>query len=107
MFRGWSAMSSEPVLARVTGNLIVTGPFTYGMFYSTDKATKGIAQVLRTSASDSPKHKARNPAGTKITSHESSSLRDILFYQNAHSVNPIAETAGRSDGRHQREWSSF
>lgn len=86
-------------IGRVTGNLIVTGPFTYGMFYSTDKATKGIAQVLRRSGVRFAEAVSRGtPHGTKIAGHASSSLRDILFYQNAHSVNQIAERLGEAVG---------
>jgi D-alanyl-D-alanine carboxypeptidase/D-alanyl-D-alanine-endopeptidase (penicillin-binding protein 4) len=86
-------------IARVTGNLIVTGPFTYGMFYATEKATRGIAQSLRRSGVRV--NEAVNGGavrGTKIAGHTSSSLRDILFYQNAHSVNQIAERLGEAVG---------
>src|SRR5438093_12777005 len=34
-------------IAPVTGNLVVTGPFCYGMFYTTDRSTKALAQMLR------------------------------------------------------------
>src|SRR5207244_3877085 len=36
--------------------------------------------------------------GTKISGHVSQSLRDILFYQNAHSSNPVAERLGEALG---------
>jgi D-alanyl-D-alanine carboxypeptidase/D-alanyl-D-alanine-endopeptidase (penicillin-binding protein 4) len=86
-------------IARVTGNLIVTGPFTYGMFYATEKATRGLAQSLRRSGVRF--NEAVNGGavrGTKIAGHASSSLRDILFYQNAHSVNQCAERLGEAVG---------
>src|SRR5262245_38582721 len=34
-------------ITRVTGDLVVAGPFTYGLFYTTDRATKALTQVLR------------------------------------------------------------
>ena len=34
-------------IGRVTGDLVVTGPFTYGFYNTTDRATKALAQVLR------------------------------------------------------------
>ena len=33
-------------IVRVTGNLVVTGPFTYSSFYTTDKATRALAAAL-------------------------------------------------------------
>src|SRR5262249_58589269 len=36
--------------------------------------------------------------GTSIASHVSESLRDILFYQNAHSTNSIADRLGEALG---------
>jgi D-alanyl-D-alanine carboxypeptidase/D-alanyl-D-alanine-endopeptidase (penicillin-binding protein 4) len=86
-------------ISRVTGNLIVIGPFTYGKYYTTDRAIKGLTQVLKRSGIKIGASKnSDTPRGTKITSHISSSLRDILFYQNAHSVNPIADRLGEAVG---------
>jgi D-alanyl-D-alanine carboxypeptidase/D-alanyl-D-alanine-endopeptidase (penicillin-binding protein 4) len=86
-------------IARVTGDLIVTGPFTYGMFYSTDKATKGLAQSLRRlGIKFGDTVNGGTVRGTKITDHTSQSLRDILLYQNEHSVNQIAERVGEAVG---------
>jgi D-alanyl-D-alanine carboxypeptidase/D-alanyl-D-alanine-endopeptidase (penicillin-binding protein 4) len=86
-------------ISRVTGDFVVVGPFTYGMYHSTDKATKGLAQSLRRvgirfrSASNEG-----TVRGTKLTTHASSSLRDILLYQNEHSVNQTAERLGEAVG---------
>lgn len=86
-------------IARITGDLVVAGPFTYGMFYTTEKATKALTLALRragvkvNSVAD-----GGTPHGTKISTHVSSSLRDIIFYQNAHSVNQIAERLGEALG---------
>jgi len=86
-------------IARVSGDLIVTGPFTYGMFYSTERAMQGLAASMRRVGikTQGLKHGGL-VRGTKIFSHESLSLRDILFYQNAHSVNQIAERLGEAVG---------
>src|SRR5262249_45830953 len=78
-------------ITRVTGDLVVAGPFTYGLFYTTDRATKALTQVLRRGGIRiGGTAGAGTPRGTKITGHVSSSLQDILFYQNAHSVNQTA-----------------
>jgi serine-type D-Ala-D-Ala carboxypeptidase/endopeptidase (penicillin-binding protein 4) len=86
-------------IARVSGDLIVTGPFTYASYYTTDRAIKALNQVLRR-AGVKVKGTVRGGAGngTRITTHVSSSLRDILFYQNAHSVNPTADRLGEAVG---------
>jgi D-alanyl-D-alanine carboxypeptidase/D-alanyl-D-alanine-endopeptidase (penicillin-binding protein 4) len=86
-------------ITRVTGNLIVTGPFTYGAFYDTEKAAKGLAQALRRAGvSIQGTEVGGTVRGVQIASHASSSLREILFYQNAHSVNQIAERLGEAVG---------
>ena len=86
-------------IVRVTGDLVVTGPFTYSVYYTTDKASKALVQTLRRSGVKiAGIEDGGAPRGTKITSHVSESLRDILFYQNAHSVNQIAERLGEAVG---------
>src|SRR5262249_20718767 len=77
---------------RVTGNLVVTGPFTYGASYTTEQAASRLAQTLRRAGVKFGMTVTSGAArGNAITTHVSSSLRDILFYQNAHSVNQTAE----------------
>jgi D-alanyl-D-alanine carboxypeptidase/D-alanyl-D-alanine-endopeptidase (penicillin-binding protein 4) len=86
-------------IARINGNLVVAGPFTYGPFYTTDKATRGFAQSLRRlGIRFNETVNSGTARGTKIASHASSSLRDILLYQNEHSVNPTAERLGEAVG---------
>jgi len=86
-------------IARVNGNLIVTGPFTYGILYTTDKATRGFAQSLRRlGIRFNDTVNGDTVRGTKLTGHASSSLRDILLYQNEHSVNSTAERLGEAVG---------
>jgi D-alanyl-D-alanine carboxypeptidase/D-alanyl-D-alanine-endopeptidase (penicillin-binding protein 4) len=86
-------------IARVNGNLIVAGPFTYGMLYTTARATNGFAQSLqRLGIRFNGPVNGGTVRGTKIAGHASSSLRDILLYQNEHSVNPTAERLGEAVG---------
>ncbi len=86
-------------IARITGNLIVSGPFTYGRLYDTDQAISGLAAMLRRAGVRiSGRIQAGTVRGTPLVTHVSSSLRDILFYQNAHSSNPIAERIGEALG---------
>jgi D-alanyl-D-alanine carboxypeptidase/D-alanyl-D-alanine-endopeptidase (penicillin-binding protein 4) len=86
-------------IGRVNGDLVVTGPFTYGLFYNTERATKALAQALnRAGVKVRTTTNGGTIRGTKITTHLSSSLKDILFYQNAHSVNQIAERMGEAVG---------
>ena len=86
-------------IAHVTGDLVVTGPFSYGMFYTTDRSTKALAQMLRrTGVRFEDVVHGGTVRGTSIASHVSESLRDILFYQNAHSTNSIADRLGEALG---------
>ena len=86
-------------ITRITGNLVVSGPFTYGMFSTTDKATRALAQLTRRAGIRfTETANSQTVRGLKITSYVSPSLRDILFYQNAHSVNRIAERLGEAVG---------
>jgi D-alanyl-D-alanine carboxypeptidase/D-alanyl-D-alanine-endopeptidase (penicillin-binding protein 4) len=86
-------------VARVSGNVVVTGPFTYGLSYTTPQAVKVLTSSLKRAGikfnSTSTGGAAR---GNVIATHVSSSLRDILFYQNAHSVNQIADRLGEAVG---------
>ena len=86
-------------ITHVTGNLIVAGPFSYGTLYTTDRATRGLAQTFRRmGVRTGSVTNGGTVQGTKIVTHMSSSLRDILFFQNAHSSNPIAERLGEALG---------
>ncbi len=86
-------------ISRVKGDLVVTGPFTYGMFYTTDRATKALAQTLRRIGVrlDNVVN-GGDVRGTMLAAHVSESLRDILFYQNAHSSNTTADRLGEALG---------
>ncbi len=86
-------------ISRVTGSLIVTGPLTYNTFLSTDTATKRVEALLKKMGIrwTGPTRQGA-VRGNKIASHLSSSLRDIVFVQNAHSVNQTAERLGEAIG---------
>ncbi len=86
-------------ITRVTGQLIITGPFSYGMFYTTEGSTRALIQTLRrVGVRITTSEMGTKVQGTKLAGHVSSSLRDILFFQNAHSSNPIAERVGEALG---------
>jgi D-alanyl-D-alanine carboxypeptidase/D-alanyl-D-alanine-endopeptidase (penicillin-binding protein 4) len=87
-------------IMRVDGDLLITGPFTYGTNTTTERATRALAQTLRRTGIRLGGNVINGGAvrGTKLTSHASESLRDILFYQNAHSINWIAERVGEAVG---------
>jgi len=86
-------------ILKVDGDVVVTGPLTYSTFFTTDKATKALAQTLRrVGVRIGTVTNGGAVRGTKLSSHVSQSLRDILFYQNAHSINQIAERVGEAVG---------
>src|SRR3989475_10716687 len=69
------------------------------MFYTTDRATKALSQMLRRAGLRFGNlTNGGTVRGTSIASHVSESLRDILFYQNAHSTNSIADRLGEALG---------
>lgn len=89
-------------VARVTGNLIVTGPFTYASYTKTAEGTRRLAAVLkRMGIRVAGSTTFRAPSGVRgamLSTHNSASLRDILFRQNAHSINTTAERVGEAVG---------
>jgi serine-type D-Ala-D-Ala carboxypeptidase/endopeptidase (penicillin-binding protein 4) len=86
-------------ITRVSGDLVIVGPFTYGVFSSTDRATKALAvMVRRVGIKVGGRTNVGTVRGTRIATHVSPSLQDVLFYQNAHSVNGIAERLGEALG---------
>jgi len=86
-------------IVRVTGNVFVTGPFTYGGFSRTEQATVALSRAMKRAGVKLNKVlKGGAPDGTLVAHHISPTLRDILFYQNAHSVNTTAERLGEAFG---------
>lgn len=90
-------------VARVTGSLVVTGPFTYASYLSTADAVKRVETLLKNQGIrfGKPTKKASG-AGTVLATHLSpSSLREIVKEQNDFSVNQIAERLGEAIGGRQ------
>ena len=86
-------------VTRVTGNLIIIGPFTYGNYYATPTATKHLEALLRKmGVRVAGAGRGGSLRGTRLVSHTSSTLQDILFNQNAHSNNQTAERLGEAVG---------
>ena len=86
-------------ISRVSGSLVVTGPFTYGGFYTTDRAVNALGKLFRklgVRITGPVKHGV--PAGTEVATRVSVSLREILFRQNAFSSNPTADRLGEAIG---------
>jgi D-alanyl-D-alanine carboxypeptidase/D-alanyl-D-alanine-endopeptidase (penicillin-binding protein 4) len=86
-------------IARVTGDVFVTGPFTYGPNSTTERATVALSRAMKRAGIKMNKvSRGGKPVGTLVAHHLSPSLRDILFYTNAHSVNSTAERIGEAFG---------
>lgn len=86
-------------ISRATGNLIITGPFTYNGFLESIPASVHMELLLKKlGVRFTGSWKRGQVHGTKIASHLSQSLRDIIFVQNAHSVNQTAERLGEAVG---------
>jgi len=86
-------------VGRVTGSLVVTGPFTYAAYLTTADAVQRLETLLKIQGVrfGKPTKKAGGN-GIVLTSHLSPSLRDIVKEQNARSVNQTAERLGEAIG---------
>lgn len=86
-------------ISRVSGNLIITGPVTYNAFLDSTIAAGRLESLMKKlGVRSTGSWKKGSVRGTKIASHMSESLRDIIFVQNAHSVNQTAERLGEAVG---------
>lgn len=91
-------------IKRVNGNLVVCGPFTYASYSKTADGTKHLASVVKKMGirvSGTTSFRAVSGLGMRgnmLSSHSSAYLREILFRQNAHSVNLTAERVGEAVG---------
>jgi D-alanyl-D-alanine carboxypeptidase/D-alanyl-D-alanine-endopeptidase (penicillin-binding protein 4) len=91
-------------IARVNGNLIVCGPFTFASYSRTADGTKHLASVVKKMGirvSGTTSFRAVSGLGMRgnmLSSHSSAYLRDILFTQNARSINLTAERVGEAVG---------
>jgi D-alanyl-D-alanine carboxypeptidase/D-alanyl-D-alanine-endopeptidase (penicillin-binding protein 4) len=88
-------------VTKVTGNLVVTGPFTYASYETTPQAIKKLEALLKRQGVRITKQPAKRASRTgKVlgTPHVSESLQRIVWEQNAHSVNRTAERLGEAIG---------
>ena len=85
---------------RVTGSLVVTGPFTYASYFTTPTAIKRLEALLRKQGIRVSKSTRRGPASGKVlgTPHVSDSLQEIVWVQNAKSVNRTADRLAEAIG---------
>jgi serine-type D-Ala-D-Ala carboxypeptidase/endopeptidase (penicillin-binding protein 4) len=86
-------------VAKVTGSLVVTGPFTYSAYYSTADALKRVEALLKKQGVRFGKPAQRTSGtGTMLASHLSRPLREIVQEQNWYSVNQTADRLGEAIG---------
>jgi D-alanyl-D-alanine carboxypeptidase/D-alanyl-D-alanine-endopeptidase (penicillin-binding protein 4) len=86
-------------VAKVTGSLVVTGPFTYASYQTTPTAVKRLEALLKKHGIRISKQTRRAEAtGTVLASRLSPPLRNIVFDQNARSDNRIADRLGEAIG---------
>jgi D-alanyl-D-alanine carboxypeptidase/D-alanyl-D-alanine-endopeptidase (penicillin-binding protein 4) len=84
---------------RVKGSLVVTGPFTYASYLTTPQALRGLETLLRRQGIRISKPTRRGSVnGTVLATHLSEPLRDIVWEQNAFSVNRTADRMGEAIG---------
>lgn len=87
-------------ISKVTGNLIVTGPFTFASYTTTPEAIKRLEALLTRQGIRIAKGTKRAPGSGKVISvyTQKQSLCDIVWEQNARSVNQTAERLGEVIG---------
>jgi D-alanyl-D-alanine carboxypeptidase/D-alanyl-D-alanine-endopeptidase (penicillin-binding protein 4) len=91
-------------ISRVTGKLRIAGAFYYyARGYTSNLSRETSARKLRTVIENTGikidgETLFGDKAGTPLLSHYSEPLAKILFYQNAHSSNAVAEVVGESVG---------
>jgi len=87
-------------VTRVTGSLVVTGPFTYASYLTTAEAINRLETALRRQGVRISKPTRRGSASGVVLSNflQDSSLREIVWYQNARSVNRTADRMGEAIG---------
>jgi serine-type D-Ala-D-Ala carboxypeptidase/endopeptidase (penicillin-binding protein 4) len=84
---------------KVTGSLIINGPFTYGPYISTVSAQNRVTTLLkRQGIRISKPVKRGSHRGVVLATHVSEPLRKIIWEQNAHSDNQTAERLGVAIG---------
>ncbi|HZI51528.1 MAG TPA: D-alanyl-D-alanine carboxypeptidase [Terriglobia bacterium] len=84
---------------KVTGSLVINGPFTYGPYITTTSASTRVTTLLkRQGIRVSKPTKRGSQSGVVLSTHVSEPLRKIIWEQNAHSDNRIAERLGVAIG---------
>lgn len=85
---------------RVTGKVIVVGPFTYGNYFTTSMAIRRLPSVLqRAGVRVSGRAQIGQAArGTAVVRRLSAPLREIVHRTNAFSTNPTADRLGTAVG---------
>jgi D-alanyl-D-alanine carboxypeptidase/D-alanyl-D-alanine-endopeptidase (penicillin-binding protein 4) len=84
---------------RVEGRLVIAGPFTVGNLHQRSQVGDYLVRTLRRIGLRVPEEVSYGPvSGTEVARRVSDPLRDIVFYQNAHSVNEIADRLGEAVG---------
>ena len=84
---------------KVTGSLVVTGPFTYASYQTTPEAIRRVEALIRRQGIRIVGNTKRVPrTGIVLSSHLSPSLQTIVWKMNAHSVNTTAERLGEALG---------
>jgi D-alanyl-D-alanine carboxypeptidase len=86
-------------IRRVEGRFVVSGPFTIGNLHQRSEVLDYLVRTLRRLGVRVPEDVSDGPAaGVEIASRTSDPLLDIVFYQNAHSVNETADRLGEALG---------
>jgi len=88
-------------VSKVTGGLVVKGPFTYASYLTTPSAVTRVESLLRKQGirvSKPTKRVSGYGHGIVLATHISQPLKKIVFDQNAHSNNITAERLGEAIG---------
>lgn len=87
-------------VTRVTGSLVVKGPFTYASYWNTPTAIKKLEALLKKQGIKVTKPtKTAAGSGVVLASYpRQPSLQEIVFDQNARSDNKIADRLGEAIG---------
>lgn len=86
-------------IRRVEGRLVVSGPFTIGNLHRRSEVVNYLVRTLLRLGLRVPEEASDGPvSGIEIASRTSDPLLDIVFYQNAHSVNETADRLGEALG---------
>lgn len=86
-------------IRRVEGRVVVSGPFTVGNLHRRDQVARYLVRTLRRIGVRVPEEVSYDRvAGTEVARRLSDPLLEIVFYQNAHSVNETADRLGEALG---------